>query len=177
MHCQMGEIGVGESMTADHRSRTTIRAVERRFSRRRLLPCLVAAGALTASTPTVVVAQECVDPPPDMVAWWPLDEPVGPIAYDIIGGKHGTHMNGPVCLPGGKVSGALSFDGIDDYVEGWDGDGSLEFGMGEGTIDAWIRTTDTDYAMIFARGSHWWSYWLHIRDDGRPGFDFCDDGH
>ncbi|UCE58617.1 MAG: hypothetical protein JSU63_14375 [Phycisphaerales bacterium] len=118
--------------------------------------------------------QECTTPPPDMVAWWPLDEQTGPTAHDIVGGKHSTHMNGPTPLPG-FVGGALSFDGTDDYVEGLD-DGSLDFGMGEGTVDAWIRTTSEDVGTIVAKGAGLtYVLYSHSYLDGRLTFEFCDD--
>ena len=58
----------------------------------------------------------CVAPPPNMAAWWPLDELAGPTAVDIAGfPTNGTHVNGPTPAPG-MVAGALSFDGANDYV-------------------------------------------------------------
>jgi hypothetical protein len=53
-----------------------------------------------------------------LVAHWKLDETEGTIAYDnIVGDKAGTVNVEAVWLPvGGKVGGALQFDGIDDYV-------------------------------------------------------------
>ena len=41
---------------------------------------------------------------------------------------NGTHVNGPVPMPG-MVAGGLSFDGVDDYVEVLH-DSSLDFGDG-----------------------------------------------
>ena len=51
-------------------------------------------------------------------------------------------MNGPVPVAG-KVNGALSFDGIDDYVEVNDHP-TLNFGTGNLSMDAWIRTSDAN---------------------------------
>ncbi len=60
----------------------------------------------------------CVAPPNStMVAWYPFDEPTGTTAADLAAGNTGTHSGSPLTLPGGKVAGALSFDGINDYVE------------------------------------------------------------
>ncbi|UCG59084.1 MAG: cadherin-like domain-containing protein, partial [Phycisphaerales bacterium] len=51
------------------------------------------------------------------VAHWKLDESSGSTAYDSAGHNHGTTDGGPVWLPaGGMMDGALSFDGVDDYV-------------------------------------------------------------
>jgi len=53
-----------------------------------------------------------------LVAHWKLDETEGTVAYDnIVGDKAGTVNGEAVWQPaGGKVGGALQFDGIDDYV-------------------------------------------------------------
>ena len=59
----------------------------------------------------------CVDPPSDMVAWWPLDETQGSTANDIAGSfdNDGTWTGSPGMVTG-KVAGALSFNGS-NYVE------------------------------------------------------------
>jgi Tol biopolymer transport system component len=55
---------------------------------------------------------------PALIAYWKLDEEAGNTAYDSIGSYdsilHGESLWQP---DGGKVGGALQFDGIDDYVE------------------------------------------------------------
>ncbi len=93
----------------------------------------------------VVVPQslyaQCVPPPSGMVAWWSLDETVGPTSNDIGGSVNnsGTWMNSPVPVSG-EVAGALSFNGsnsvdVPDQAE-------LNFGTGDFSIDLWIKTTD-----------------------------------
>jgi hypothetical protein len=55
--------------------------------------------------------------PPELVAYWKLDEVEGNIASDSAGGHDGTLHGEPIWQPeGGMVDGALEFDGIDDYV-------------------------------------------------------------
>ena len=52
-----------------------------------------------------------------LVGWWKFDEGSGTIAYDSSGnGNDGDLTNGPTWMDG-KIGGALSFDGVDDYVE------------------------------------------------------------
>ena len=54
----------------------------------------------------------------DILAHWALDETQGVVAHDSIGLNNGILHGEPVWQPsGGKFSGALEFDGIDDYVE------------------------------------------------------------
>ena len=52
-----------------------------------------------------------------LVGWWKFDETDGNIAYDSSGnGNNGNLTNGPIWVTG-KISGALSFDGSDDFVD------------------------------------------------------------
>jgi hypothetical protein len=54
---------------------------------------------------------------PGIVAYWMLDETEGTIAHDSISDKNGNLNGGPIWQPaGGKIDGALQFDGTDDYV-------------------------------------------------------------
>jgi len=52
-----------------------------------------------------------------IAAYWKLDESAGVVARDSNGGNHATLNGGPIWQPtGGKVGGALQFDGVDDYA-------------------------------------------------------------
>jgi N-acetylneuraminic acid mutarotase len=52
-----------------------------------------------------------------LIAHWKLDETEGTIAHDSISNKHGNLNGNPIWQPtGGKVNGALEFDGVDDYI-------------------------------------------------------------
>ncbi|MCP3978993.1 MAG: hypothetical protein GY716_06625, partial [bacterium] len=80
---------------------------------------------------------ECVLDPPGLTGWWPLDETVGTKAEDIAGDDDGTWTGTPVADPAGAVAGALSFDGVADYVEL-----SSDYGFAKGdtfSVDAWIN--------------------------------------
>ena len=51
-----------------------------------------------------------------MVGWWKFDEGSGTVAYDSSGnGNDGNLTNGPTWVTG-KINGAISFDGLNDYV-------------------------------------------------------------
>jgi hypothetical protein len=66
-----------------------------------------------------------------------LDETEGGIAVDGIGNNDGTLHGSPVWQPaGGKLGGALLFDGIDDYVST---DFILNPKMGSFSVFAWIK--------------------------------------
>jgi hypothetical protein len=52
-----------------------------------------------------------------LVGWWKFDEGSGTVAYDSSGnGNDGNLTNGPTWTDG-KIGGALSFDGVNDYVD------------------------------------------------------------
>jgi len=75
-------------------------------------------------------------PPPQMVAYWKFDEGRGTKANDSAGKNNGT-VNGAEWTSG-KFNNALSFDGVDDYVEVPD-DPSLRFMRSSSfTISAWV---------------------------------------
>jgi hypothetical protein len=80
-------------------------------------------------------AQTCVQPPSDMIAWWPLDETSGTIAMDIVGNKSGAYFGGPTPIAG-KVQGALQFDGVNDFVSVTDSD-LWAFGNSDFTVELW----------------------------------------
>jgi len=94
----------------------------------------------------------CVQPPSDMVAWWPLDETSGTTAADIAGfPNNGTHVNGPTPVSG-KVAGALRFDGVNDHVRVPD-HAELNVGTGNFTLDAWVRTGSSGLIVLVDKRS------------------------
>ncbi len=114
----------------------------------------------------------CVLDPVGLTGWWPLDETVGTTAEDLAGDDDGTWTGDPAVDPLGAVAGALSFDGIDDYVEL-----STDYGFAKGdtfTVDAWINpaTLGSGQTIMsqmsntgFKRG------WLFfVRGDGKLSF-------
>ncbi len=74
-----------------------------------------------------------------MVLWLPLDEPVGPIAANIIpGAPNGFHSGVPVPLIGQYVLNSLRFDGINDYVR-VPNYAAIMLPASDFSIDAWVR--------------------------------------
>ena len=75
--------------------------------------------------------------PPDLVSWWRFDEGEGTIAYDSADRNHGI-IHGATWTTG-EINDALSFDGLDDYVEFSD-DLSLRFNQYDSfSISFWVR--------------------------------------
>ena len=87
------------------------------------------------------LASQCCDPaPPGLLAWWPLDEPTGPVAAELVSGRDGLHDAAPLPVPG-QVGGALSFGagGVLNAVVVAP-DPAFNFGLTQDfSIDAWIR--------------------------------------
>ncbi|MHC4570956.1 MAG: LamG-like jellyroll fold domain-containing protein [Planctomycetota bacterium] len=73
----------------------------------------------------------------DPISYWRFDEGGGTIAYDSAGGNHGT-IYGAV-WSAGQINGALSFDGVDDYVD-CGNDSSLAI-TNNLTVAAWVKRT------------------------------------
>jgi len=72
-----------------------------------------------------------------LAGWWKLDEAEGTKVADSSGnGQDGVTHGDPTWRPeGGRVGGALQFDGVDDYVEtGWATD------LPAWTVAAWIKS-------------------------------------
>jgi len=81
----------------------------------------------------------------DVVGLWHFDESEGTTASDSSGnGIHGTltNMSPPDCWVSGMFGNALSFDGVNDYVD-CGSSSSLDFTTNV-TIEAWVYPESTD---------------------------------
>jgi hypothetical protein len=130
----------------------------------------------------------CAKVPSGLAAWWPFEESSG--AHHVGDIKTVGTTNDGVPHPGplgpasttnptwtgptpvtGAVGGALSFDGIDDYVE-FNDDPSLNFGSGDFSIDAWIRAAPNSDGVILDKraqiGPKYQGYHLFLFN-GKPG--------
>jgi hypothetical protein len=71
-----------------------------------------------------------------LVGWWKFDETEGTVASDSSGnGNDGNLTNGPNWTAG-KIGGALSFDGVDDYVDL--GYSNIFHDVSECTVSIWL---------------------------------------
>jgi RHS repeat-associated protein len=86
--------------------------------------------------PTRII--QAPEPDSGLVARWSLDEGSGAKACDLKGNNHGT-VHGAQWTTG-QIEGALSFNGVDDYVD-IGNDPSLDL-TDDFTIAAWIKTTE-----------------------------------
>ena len=84
--------------------------------------------------------------PPELIAYWKLDETEGDIAYNSTSDNHGILSGSPIWQPEtGKINGALEFDGIDDYIET---DFVLNPADGPFSLLAWIKGGAPGQAII-----------------------------
>lgn len=79
----------------------------------------------------------CVQPPPDMVAWWPADAN----AEDVTSSPDNGALHGGATFAPGEVAQAFSLNGTTAYVSAPDAP-KINFGMGDFSIDAWIETSN-----------------------------------
>ena len=90
--------------------------------------------------------------PPGLVGLWHFDEGTGIFAYDSSGnGNTGTLVNGPQWVAGKFGGNALSFDGVNDYVEVSDS-ASLDI-TGVITIECWVKREQAAYQTLISKWS------------------------
>jgi hypothetical protein len=92
--------------------------------------------------------------PPELAAYWKLDETEGNIAHDNVGNNHGTVYGEPLWQPeSGKKAGALQFDGIDDYA---DAGFVLNPSGGPFSVFAWIKGGAAGQVILSQEGGVNW---------------------
>jgi len=79
-----------------------------------------------------------------------MNEASGTIVDTSGQGNSGTY-NGASYSQTGKLNTALGFDGRDDYID-YGNHESLDMGTGNWTVEAWIKTTQSNKGTIFAKG-------------------------
>ncbi len=109
--------------------------------------------------------------PLGIVSIWKFDETSGTIASDDADANNGDLINSPVWTTG-KVGGALSFDGINDYVDVGNG-ANLDI-TGAITMSGWVYfNSHAHYSTIMLKGNATGtlgltSYGLFVTDAGKP---------
>lgn len=109
-----------------------------------------------------------------LVGYWPFDEASGTTASDASGGNHpGTLVGGPVWTAG-KFGNAVSFDGVDDYVN--IPDPNLIEGSSELSVSVWaasnVTLTDNSRGIVAqARGGGGDNMLLQLRSTDNIAFE------
>jgi outer membrane protein assembly factor BamB len=107
--------------------------------------------------------------PSGLVGYWRLDEGAGPSAFDISGNNNRGTVHGASWTTGGKVGNALSFDGVDDYVDC--GTGSSLMPTAGITLEAWFKANDVSaYGTIVSTYSYE-GYFLRVNPNA--GIEFA----
>jgi hypothetical protein len=133
-------------------------------------------GATTLATAVTMDANHsmtAVYAPPagsGLVGYWKLNDGFGTTAADSSGnGNSGTLINGPLWTPG-KVGAALSFDGVDDYVD-LNNSPSLNPST-QITLAAWINTSTIGVSQEIIAKNNGLNpqYYLHVQAGGKIRF-------
>ncbi|UCC97142.1 MAG: PD40 domain-containing protein [Phycisphaerales bacterium] len=92
--------------------------------------------------------------PPELAAYWKLDETEGNVARESVSGSDDVIMGSPLWQPtGGKVDGALELDGVGCYVTSGSG---LNPEDGPFSIFAWVKGGAAGQAIISqVTGANW----------------------
>ncbi len=115
---------------------------------------------------------------PCWAAWWPLDDPqiidpfkLNPTIFeDIRGiGNNGIPEGGPRPIPG-KVGGALSFDGIHDFLRVPDHP-EMNVGMDDLSIDAWVMSKASGLQPMVSKMDASGVGFSFFLENGHPGFE------
>jgi hypothetical protein len=107
-------------------------------------------------------------------AYWRLAEAIGTAAADELSAAPGTYLGGITLRASGALEGeantAAAFDGGDDRISAGDpASGSLDFGTGDFSVEAWVKATANDERALVSKrpyttGSPYWQ--LTVSDDG-----------
>jgi autotransporter-associated beta strand protein len=109
------------------------------------------------------------------LAYWPLNESTGPVAYDLAGGYDGAYTGGCTLAQPGIANGGFGFsgsygalfDGTSGYVQIPQGPFNLTNAL---TIMAWVKVPATPhFSGVVGRGDSSWR--LSVNASGKPGAD------
>ena len=94
--------------------------------------------------------------PPELIAYWKLDEAEGDIANNTVSDNNGLLSGSPAWQPEvGKIAGALELDGIDDYISA---DFVLDPSWGAFSVFAWIKGGAPEQTILSqVNGRNWLS--------------------
>ena len=106
--------------------------------------CLCLLGLTTSQTEAQVI--------PGLIAHWKFDEGTGTIAGDSAGTNTGTLTNGPTWTTG-KIGSALSFDGVNDYVNNITNTVPAYVAGGAISISAWVNGAPGTDGVIYSEGN------------------------
>ncbi|MHC4259891.1 MAG: LamG-like jellyroll fold domain-containing protein, partial [Planctomycetota bacterium] len=111
-----------------------------------------------------------------LISLWRFDEGEGTIAHDSVGGNHGTVYDANWTT--GIIEGALSFDGVGDYVDVGN-DNSLKPPLPV-TLSTWINLSSSDSTQYIIALDHqtplYYGIWWYVRSAGNLAINYGDGG-
>jgi len=130
-----------------------------------------------SATPTPTSG--CAPLPATMAAWWPLDEPGGIIAVDVVGTNHGSVQGGAAVANPAKVLSGRAFDGSSGHILVPDA-AAIDPGAGDFSVDAWIQPRAVDgrrpiVSKMYAPADAPWG-WLFALEGGRLSLTVNNEG-
>jgi hypothetical protein len=115
--------------------------------------------------------------PSGLVGYWKVDEGAGPTAYDSSGNNNNGIVYG-ASWTGGKVGNALSFDGVNEYVDC--GTGSSLMPTAGITLEAWVKANDVSVYGTIVSTFYYEGYFLRINPNAgvefAPGICYSPNG-
>ena len=105
------------------------------------------------------IGRELVDP--TLLAHWALDESAGSVAMDQAGGHDGMIVGKVVWQPAGKVGGALSFDGKENFMRALTP--VLDPSIGQFSVIAWVKGGAPNRVIVSQFGG---ADWLYLNQSG-----------
>ena len=129
-----------------------------------------AAGNTKTSAAVQVTVQNALPPPVGLVAAYSFNEGTGTLAADASPQRNSGTLSGATWTAGGKNGGALSFDGVNDWVTVPDAS-SLDL-TNAMTLEAWVRPrTGVDWRTILLKEnvtSHAYALYASTDNGNRP---------
>jgi hypothetical protein len=117
------------------------------------LPTILIVGLMFSIVSLFCRLSDAKIDPQTIAGLWLFDEGTGDTIKDSSSNGHNGKLIGNPKFENGKFGKALSFDGVDDYVN-MPFEGSLEIAT-QITLQAWINHNCTDWAQIITREGMW----------------------
>ncbi|MBT3667212.1 MAG: hypothetical protein HN548_07010 [Opitutae bacterium] len=106
-----------------------------------------------------------------LVGWWKFDETNGTVTYDSSGNGNDGNLSGGPTWATGKIGGALSFDGVDDFMTV----NQKIFYNKTFSISLWVKNSLNNTTILYNGSTHLLNQCLHLgfRESGTNGLYFA----
>ena len=125
----------------------------------------------------IVVSASWAVGPEDLFEHWPMNNQTGNIISGSVNGLDGTLLNGPVSTRAYLGSKAISFDGVDDYVDLGTSVEMENLSQGDFSLAMWIKTEDITNSLLIGNFNGNLSWSLLINNGGYLQFYLDGESH